>query len=185
MTVSRIGHFWPSGARSGRSAASPEARRGSKRRFEALLGPPRRLQEPSGVALERFWLAFGTPGTSKTLIEVALRVKLVGSRSDYLEPQRHSNSQALDGERVGVPRNESKVLIPPEPSRRIPMVEEPDAVVYLSAPPNARCLGWQSHRPHWELPARAHSHATASSYKEYSKVLRSACASTTSAYQPL
>ncbi len=45
----------------GTSEVPPEARRRFECRFEALLGPPRRLQEPSGTALERFWLAFGAP----------------------------------------------------------------------------------------------------------------------------
>ena len=45
----------------GTSEAPPEARRRSERHFEALLGPLRRLQEPSGAALGRFRLAFGAP----------------------------------------------------------------------------------------------------------------------------
>ena len=81
MTVSRIGHFWPSGARSGRSAAAPEARRRSERRFETLLGPPRRLQEPSGAGLRRFRLAFREPrGAQRRLPRLVDALNVVSKR---------------------------------------------------------------------------------------------------------
>ena len=80
MTVSRFGHFRPSGARSGRLEAAAEAPRRSERCFEMLLEPPRLLQEPCGAGLRRFRIAFREPRGAQRRLPRLVGVPNVVSR---------------------------------------------------------------------------------------------------------